>query len=185
MTNSNQLLSDRNETSSFTEESDRVPSNTDTTTTTSNSEIVRLLTGVLIGATLGGIASILSSKSAISRINQNVQKVGSVVDKTATNINNTVKDVGEAVQSVAVVVNDTFQDVEVTVKNTADDVNTTVKSTVSAVKNTAQSVNNTVKTTADIINTVKQPVENTESKQSKQPNNNGGNETLYKLVPIE
>jgi gas vesicle protein len=182
MTDSNQLLSDRHETSSFTEESDRVPSNTDTTTTNSNSEIVRLLTGMLLGATLGGVASILSSKNAISRINQNVQKVGNVVDKAATNINNTVKDVGEAVQSVAVVVNDTFQDVEVTFKSTADDVNETVKSTVSAVKNTAQSVNNTVKTTADIINTVKQPVEN---RESKQPNNNGGNETLYKLVPIE
>jgi gas vesicle protein len=182
MTNSNQLLSDRTETSSFTEESDRVSSNTDTTTTRPNSEIMRLLTGILIGATVGGVASILSSKSAISRINRNVQKVGNIVDKTATNINNTVKDVGEGVQSVAVVVNDTFQDVEVTFKSTADDVNETVKSTVSAVKTTAQSVNNTVKTTADIINTVKQPAEN---RESKPPNNNSGNETLYKLVPIE
>lgn len=182
MTNSNQILIDQIENSSFTEESDRVPSNTNTTTTTPNSEIVRLLTGMLIGATLGGVVSILSSKSAISRINKNIKKVGSVVDKTATNINNTVKDVGEAVQSVAVVVNDTFKDTEVTFKSTADDVNETVKSTVDVVMNTAQSVNNTVKTTADIINTVKQPVEN---RENKQPNNNGGNETLYKLVPIE
>jgi phage-related protein len=182
MTNSNQILTDQIENSSFTEESERMLSNTDTTTTTPNSEIVRLLAGMLIGATLGGVASILSSKSAVSRINQNIQKVGSVVDKTATNINNTVKDVGEAVRSVAAVVNDTFQDVEGTFKSTADDVNQTVESTVSAVKNTAQSVNNTVKTTADIINTVKQPVEN---RENKQPNNNGGNETLYKLVPIE
>lgn len=181
MTNSNQVLIDQIENSSFTEESDRVPSNTDTTTTTSNREIVRLLTGMLIGATLGGVASILSSRSAISRINQNIQKVGNVVNKTAKNINNTVKDVGEGVQNVAVVVNDTFQDVEVTFKSTADDVNETVKSTVSTVMNTAQSVNNTVQTTADIINTVKQPVEN----RDKQPNNNGDNETLYKLVPIE
>lgn len=182
MTNSNQILIDQIEKSSFTEESDRVSSNTNTTTTTPNSEIVRLLTGMLIGATLGGVVSILSSKSAISRINKNIKKVGSVVDKTATNINNTVKDVGEAVQSVAVVVNDTFKDTEVTFKSTADDVNETVKSTVDVVMNTAQSVNNTVKTTADIINTVKQPVEN---RENKQPNNNGGNETLYKLVPIE
>jgi gas vesicle protein len=178
MTNSNQISIDRIENSSFTE-SDRVPSNTETTT--HNREIVRILTGMLIGATLGGVASILSSKSAISRINQNIQKVGNVVNKTATNINNTARDVGEGVQSVATVVNDTFQDVEGTFKNTADDVNETVKSTVSTVMNTAQSVNNTVKTTADIINTVRQPVENRESK----PNNNGDNETLYKLVPIE
>lgn len=182
MTNSNQILSDGIENSSFTEESERVPSNTNTTTTTPNSEIVRLLSGMLIGATLGGVVSILSSKSAISGINQNIQKVGSVVNKTATNINNTVKDVGEAVQSVAVVVNDTFQDAEVTFKSTADDVNQTVKSTVDAVINTGQSVNNTVKTTANIINTVKQPVENTETEQ---PNNNDDNDTLYKLVPIE
>ena len=182
MTDSNQISIDRIENSSSIEESARVPSNTDTTTKTPNSEIVRFLTGMLIGATLGGVASILSSKSAISRINQNIQKVGSVVDKTATNINNTVKDIGEAVQSVAVVVNDTFQDVEETFKSTADDVNETVKSTVSTVTNTAQSVNNTVKATADIINTVKQPVEN---RENKQPNNNDGNETLYKLVPIE
>ncbi|MEN9564821.1 MAG: hypothetical protein RLZZ69_17 [Cyanobacteriota bacterium] len=181
MTNSNQVLIDPIENSSFAEESERVPSDTDTTTKTSNSEIVRLLTGILIGATLGGVASILSSKSAISRINQNIQKVGNVVNKTAKNINNTVKDVGEGVQSVATVVNDTFQDLDVNFKTTADDVDETVKSTVSTVMNTAQSVNNTVKTTADIINTVKQPIEN----RGEQPNNNGGNETLYKLVPIE
>ena len=179
MTDSNQVLSDRIENSSSTEDSDRAPSNTNTKTP--NSEIVRLLTGMLIGATLGGVVSILTNKSAISRINQSIKKAGNVVDKTATNINNTVKDVGEAVQSVAVVVNDTFQDAEGTVKSTADDINETVKSTVDVVMNTAQSVNKTVKTTADIINTVK-PVENTENKQ---PNNNDGNETLYKLVPIE
>jgi gas vesicle protein len=182
MTNSNQILIDRIENNGFTEESDLMPSDTDTTTKAPNSEMVRLLTGMLIGATLGGVVSILSSKSAISRINQNIQKVGKVVDKTATNINNTVKDVGKGVQSVATVVNDTFQDVEVTFKSTADDVNETVTSTVSTVMNTAQSVNSTVKTTADIINTVKQPVEN---RGNKQPNDNDANETLYKLVPID
>jgi gas vesicle protein len=182
MTNSNQVLIDRIENSNFAEESDYVPSNTDTTTKTPNSEIVRLLTGMLIGATLGGVASILSSKSAISRINQNIQKVGNVVNKTAKNINNTVKEVGEGAQSVATVVNDTFQDLDVTFKTTADDIDETVKSTVNTVMNTAQSVNKTVKTTADIINAVKQPIEN---RENKQPNNNGSNETLYRLVPIE
>ncbi|MGL5871620.1 MAG: hypothetical protein ACRC2R_04505 [Xenococcaceae cyanobacterium] len=183
MINSTQLLTDDINVDNFTEEFD--PENPEaTTTTTTNKETGRFLTGILIGATLGGIASILSSKNAIELINQNIKKVGNAVNKTATNINTTVKEVGEAVQNVAVVVNDTFQDVEATFKTTAEDVGVTVKTTASAVKNTTENVKGTVKTTADIINTVKQPMQN----MGNQPTNNSNeseNETLYKLVPIE
>jgi gas vesicle protein len=184
MTTSNQLLTDENKSSDFTEESDDARSNinTDTTIKSPNTEVVRLVTGILLGATVGGIVSILSSKNAIARINRNVQKVGNLVDKTATNISNTFKDLGEGIQSVAVTIGNTGQDVGVTVKDTAADVSETVKTTVSAVKNTAESVNSTVKTTADVINVVKQPIE---KKESDQVTRNGGNETLYKLVPIE
>ncbi len=183
MTNGTRLLTNDINVDNFTEEFDPERSNPEaTTTTTTNKETGRFLTGILIGATLGGIASILSSKNAIELINQNIKKVGNAVNKTATGINNTVKEVGEAVQNVAVVVNDTFQDVESTFKTTAEDVGETVKTTASAVKNTTENVKGTVKTTADIINTVKQPMQNM---GNNQPTNESENETLYKLVPIE
>lgn len=188
MTNGAKILTNGSQVTNITEEFDRQQVDTDTTATTTtpiNNGMRRLLIGISIGATLGGIASILSNKNAIERINLNVQKFGNIIDKTATGINNTVRDIGEAVQNVAVVVNDTFQDIEVTVKGTAEDVGETVKSTVSTVQKTAESVDRTVKTTAEVINTAKQPLENMDNQSANNSANNADNETSYKTVPIE
>jgi gas vesicle protein len=133
-------------------------------TTTTNNGMGRLLFGVLIGATLGGIASVLTNKSTVERINKNVKDLGNAVKKAATNINDTIKDVDDAVNSVATGINDTYKDVEHTVIVNAVDAGQTVRST---------------------VNTVKKPIANNIQSNDKVSDRINQNGTLYKLVPID
>lgn len=138
------------------------------TKTTSNNQLNRLMFGVLIGATVGGIASILTHRDSVDLINKNIKNMGDNIKKTATNINDTIQNIGDAVQSVATGVRDTYRDVERTIVVTAVDVNATVK---------------------DTVNVVKSPIDtNVQSSQTnnqtiqKEANING---QMYKLVPID
>ncbi|AFZ37231.1 hypothetical protein Sta7437_3735 [Stanieria cyanosphaera PCC 7437] len=166
MTSSNQPLID--EQNNFTESTYQATTEQYNTQTTPNNGLNRLISGVIIGATLGGIASILTNKNSVARINKNIKDIGNTVKKTAININDTIQDIGDAVQSVATGVNDTYRDVERTIAVTAVDVNATVKDAVNVVKNPIN------------YNVQSSPTSNETS--TKQANING---TLYKLVPID
>jgi gas vesicle protein len=159
------LIEDKN---NFTESTDRYTTEQYNTQTTPNNGMSRLIFGILIGATLGGIASVLTNKNSVDRINKNIKNIGNTVKKTATNINDTIQDLGDAVQNVATGVNETYRDVERTIAVTAVDVNATVKDAVNVVKNP---INSNVRSSR-----TNNPA------STKEANVNG---TLYKLVPID
>ncbi|MBD2075129.1 YtxH domain-containing protein [Phormidium sp. FACHB-592] len=140
----------------------------------------RVALGVLIGATLGGIAGALTNKRVVDRINRTVKDVGNTVKTTAVSVNDTVQEVGDAVYSVATSVNDTVKDAGGTVKETAEGVSGTVQHALGAIKNTSKDVNGTVQETLEAVKKVSEDI-NT-SAQPKVEKSSG--ETLYKLVPI-
>lgn len=162
------LMEDKNNFTESTNQYTTEQSNTETTTTTTNNGISRLVFGVLIGATLGGIASVLTNKNSVDRINQNIKGIGNSVKKAATNIDDTIQDLGDAVQSVATGVHETYRDLERTIAVTAVDVNATVKDAVNVVKNP--------------INSNAQSSRASNPTSTKEASVNG---TLYKLVPID
>ncbi|MCU0532606.1 MAG: hypothetical protein MUD14_01670 [Hydrococcus sp. Prado102] len=162
MTNGDRLLQEKQNYTEFTE--DYTTNQVDTESTTANNGLGRLLLGVLIGATLGGIASAITNKSTVERINKNVKDIGNTVKKAATNINDTIKDIDNAVNSVATGISDTYKDVEHTVIVNAVDAGQTVRSTVKAVK---QPIANNIQPNAQASERVSQ------------------NGTLYKLIPID
>ena len=140
----------------------------------------RVALGVLIGATLGGIAGALTNKRVVDRINRTVKDVGNTVKKTAVSVNDTVQEVGDAVYSVATSVNDTVKDAGGTVKETAESVNGTMQHTLGAIRNTTKDVNGTVQETLDAVKKVADDVN-----ASTQPDvDKSSGETLYKLVPV-
>lgn len=173
--NGNQLLTG-DETS--IEESTSIPF-TDAEDVTENG-FARIAIGVLVGATLGGIAAALTNRGTVDRVNQTVKNAGDTVKKAAASVNDTVQDVGDAVSSVATGVNNTVREVGDAVKETAEGVNGTVKNTLSAVKDTTEDVNDTVRNTLDAV---KQSAENISESPVKDASTSSG-ETLYKLVPI-
>lgn len=163
MTNGERLLNEETGNSSKSTE-DYTTERVDTETTTTNNGLGRLLMGVLIGATLGGIASVLTNKSTVERINKNVKDVGNAVKKAATNINDTIKDIDDSINRVATEISDTYKDVEHTVIVNAVDAGQTVRST---------------------VNTVKNPIANNSRPQERASERVNQNGTLYKLIPID
>lgn len=150
----------------------------------------KIAIGILIGATLGGIAGALTNKSTVNRVNQKVKGVGNSVKGAAVSVSETVKEVGNAVNNIAVGVNETVRDVSSTVKGSADEVTDTVETTASTVKATTENVNDTLKTTLDAVqntvNTIQHSNNPRPAQQSKpvQERVEINNETLYRLVPV-
>ncbi|GAB4365176.1 MAG: hypothetical protein Kow00121_01530 [Elainellaceae cyanobacterium] len=145
-----------------------------------NSGLSKIAVGVLVGATLGGVAGALANQEVVDRINQTIRGIGDAIKRAAANINNDIHNVGEAVHSVSTGVNDTVKDVGNAVKGAAEDINSTVKDTVNTVKNTADNVNGTAK---DAFNSVKGTT------QAKEPSegvtvSSSEDGILYKLVPV-
>lgn len=142
--------------------------------------LTQIAIGAIIGATIGGVATALSNRAIVDRINQTVRGVGSTVKRAANSVDNTVRGVGDAVQSVATGVNDTAKEVGEAVKETAQGISDTVKSSINTVQDTAENVNDTVKSTADVVCSTTEEVT-----KSNQYNASGSeNDTLYKLIPV-
>lgn len=169
--------------------SDPVPSNEQsflsTNGSTSSDELLdsglsKIALGVLVGATLGGVAGALANPGIVDRINQTIRGVGDAIKRAATNVNDDIHHVGEAVHSVSTGVNDTVKDVGNAVKGAAEGINTTVKDTVNTVKNTADNVNGTVKDTFSSVKSATEGNEAPEGVDHTSPENG----TLYKLVPV-
>lgn len=148
---------------------------------TANDGFTKVAIGVLVGATLGGIAGALTNRGVVDRINQTIRGVGNAVKRAAANVNNDVQNVGDAVYSVTTGVNDTVKDVGDAVKETAEGVNSTVRHTVSSVKHTAENVNGTVKST---LSSIKENAQENEPSGQQDTNNTPEQETLYKLIPV-
>lgn len=136
--------------------------------------------GALIGATVGGVATALSNRAIVNRVNQTVRGVGSTVKRAANSVDDAVRGVGDAVQSVAMGVNDTAKEVSEAVKETAQGISGTVKGTINTVQDTADNVNDTVKSTADVVCSTTEEV----TKSNQRDANGSENDTLYKLIPV-
>lgn len=177
MTSSSKQLSTGDETA--LDEPARIPyADTDPEITTNG--FARVALGVLIGATLGGIAGALTNKGVVDRINRTVKDIGNTVKTTAVSVNDTVQEVGDAVYNVATSVNDTVKDAGSTVKETAEGVSGTMQHTLGAIRNTTKDVNGTVQETLDAVKKVTDDMN-----ASTQPEvEKSSGETLYKLVPV-
>lgn len=150
----------------------------------SDNGLTKVAIGVLVGATLGGVAGALANPGVVDRINQTIKGLGDAIKKAAANVNDNVHNVGDAVYNVSENVNSTVKDVGSAVKGAADEINSTVKDTLNTVRHTAEDVNGTVK---DTINEVKDKTgENaTQTKESSGVAVNASeNGTLYKLIPV-
>lgn len=146
----------------------------------SSHALTQIAIGAIVGAAIGGVATALSNRAIVNRINQTVRGVGSTVKRAANSVDDTVRGVGDAVQSVATGVNDTAKEVSDVVREAAQGIGGTVKDTINTVQNTAENVNDTVKTTADAVRCTTEEVTT-----SNQRNTNGSeNDTLYKLIPV-
>lgn len=140
----------------------------------------KIAIGVLIGATLGGIAGALSTRGVVDRVNQTVRGVGNSVKKAASSVNDTVKNVGDAVHSVTNEVNGTVREVGDAVKDATEGVSSTVYDTVNAVKHTAADVNSTMQNTVNAVkDTAGEMIPSNEEERNVTEQN-----TLYKLVPV-
>lgn len=150
-----------------------------------NDGLTKVAIGVLVGATLGGVAGALANPGVVDRLNQAVKGVGDAIKRAAANVNDNVQNVGEAVHSVSTGVNDTVKDVGNAVKDAAEGINSTVKDTLNTVKHTAEDVNDTVKDTFNDVKatTVKDTTEahNASGEEAVGTSDNG---TLYKLIPV-
>lgn len=142
--------------------------------------LTQIAIGALVGATIGGVATALSNRSIVNRINQTVRGVGSTVKRAANSVDDAVRGVGDAVQSVATGVNDTAKEVSDVVRETAEGIGGTVKDTINTVQNTAENVNDTVKSTADAVRCTTEEVTTSNQREA----NGSENDTLYKLIPV-
>ncbi|PSB15715.1 hypothetical protein C7B61_06155 [filamentous cyanobacterium CCP1] len=146
----------------------------------SNNGLSKIAIGVLVGATLGGVAGALANPGVVDRINRSIRGVGDAMKRAAANVTDDVQHVGEAVHSVSTGVNDTVREVGSAVKGAAAGINSTMKNTVNTVKNTADTVNDTVKDTVGSVKDAtegKKPLEGITASAAD-------NGTLYKLVPV-
>ncbi|HEY9696408.1 MAG TPA: hypothetical protein V6D10_04045 [Trichocoleus sp.] len=156
------------------------PNNTSSDENISDNGFNKVAIGVLIGATLGGIAGALSTRGVVDRVNRTVRDVGNSVKKAASSVDDTIRQVGDAVHSVTTEVNSTVKDVGDAVKDATEGVSSTVQSTVNSVKSTAADVNSTVQNT---VNAVKDTTGEMIPSNEKERNVTEQN-TLYKLVPV-
>jgi methyl-accepting chemotaxis protein len=149
--------------------------------------------GVLIGATIGGIATALTNKGTVDRVNQSIKGIGNSVKGVAIGFNKTVKEVGTAFNSVVSGVNEVVQDVGSTVRTAAEEVNETVESTMTHVKDTKDDVSDTMKSTSTAIQNTVATIQyaseqirpqGTEPAQSAAASQPSSTETLYRLVPV-
>ncbi|MBD3885783.1 hypothetical protein IFO70_29145 [Phormidium tenue FACHB-886] len=147
-----------------------------------NNGLTKVAIGVIVGATLGGVAGALANPGTVERINQTVRGVGEAIKKAAANVNDNVQTVGDAVHSVSTGVNNTVKDVGDAVKGATEGINNTVKGTLNTVKHTAEDINGTVKDTFnDVKDKTAAEAHNASDEEIVSASDNG---TLYKLVPI-
>src|SRR3712207_3737079 len=92
---------------------DQLSHNANTTPTddeSTNNGLTKVAIGVLVGATLGGVAGALANPEVVDRINQTIKSVGDAIKRAAANVNDNVHNVGDAVHNVSASVNDTVKD---------------------------------------------------------------------------
>ena len=135
--------------------------------------LARVLTGGLIGLTLGTLAGAFANKKTAKAVNHAAKGVGEGAKTVAEGVNHSAKGVGDVVKSVAEGVNyavigaveslkDSAEDVEQSTVIAVDAVKDTTEDakqfTVDAVKDTAE---NTKQSTVSAVDAVKDTAENT------------------------